>query len=399
MASDTIGGKPREYYSREAIRQRAAERKTQRQLESAYSGMSAEDKAASQEYYSGQMAGIDSGAGTDEEKAAAKKALLEQQIANPYATGDSAYDQYANALLAGYNQQKKALGNASGSAEEALQRQMELAITQMERQRPEVEESYQDAQRQAYIQQMQAKKNIGQQLSAMGLNGGAAESSLLDLENNYGSQRAAYTRDRDKAMRDIDNQIGDARAQAAIQAAQLEAQYEQALAELAGNFGNSLASAKLQAQLGALDAETAAKQLEADLEQQEWERAFKIQEADRDWQLALDNLAWQKEKYGASQTPQTPAGNTGGNTGFEIQTDETGEEDEQEVSTVPTVPALDYNSILNSTRNAVQLGGATGGDVAAYLLNQRLAGNLTDEQLITLANQYGAADALSMMLQ
>jgi len=398
MASDTIGGKPREYYSKEAIRQRAAERKTQRQLESAYSGMSAEDKAASQEYYSGQMAGIDSGTGTDEEKAAAKKALLEQQIANPYATGDSAYDQYANVLLAGYNQQKKALGNASGSAEEALQRQMELAITQMERQRPEVEESYQDAQRQAYIQQMQAKKNIGQQLSAMGLNGGAAESSLLDLENNYGSQRAAYTRDRDKAMRDIDNQIGDARAQAAIQAAQLEAQYEQALAELVGNFGNSLASAKLQAQLGALDAETAAKQLEADLEQQEWERAFKIQEADRDWQLALDNLAWQKEKYGASQTPQTPAGNTGGND-FDIPTDDDDLNEGQETSVLLTPEQLAaYNGSANNMRGVLQRNGS-GEEIAAYLLNQFKAGNLTMDQAAVLASQYGAADVLDRMLQ
>ena len=405
MAEEQVRKTEPGYYSREAIRERAVERKNQRALEKAYSGMAADDKAASQAYYSGKIEEIMGGAGSDAEKAAQRQAILEEQIASPYATGNSAYDDYANAMLKNYQQAQKSASSAAASSEEALEMQIEQAIAQMERQKPQVEESYQDAQRQAYIQQMQAKKNIGQQMAAMGMTGGAAESSLLDLENNYGSQRAAYQRDRDNAIRDIDYQIGDTRAQGAIQAASLEAQYQQALADMAMNYGQNMANAKLQAQLEALSAEQAAKQLEADLAQQQWERDFRVQEADRDWQLAMDELSWEKEKYGQSQAAKAAKGggtsyySGGGGDGWG---DLSGEEDENDPAPAPVVeqsinPAA-YNGISNNIRKVLQRGGS-GSEIASYLLNQRLAGNLTDQEMSVLANQYGAADALMAMLQ
>lgn len=409
MAEETTRKTDPGYYSREAIRERAQERKTQRQLENAYSTMGADDKAASQSYYSGKIEEVMSGTGTDAEKAAQRQAILEQQIASPYATGNSAYDDYANAMLQNYQAAQKNARSAAASAEEALELQIEQAVAQMERQKPQVEESHQDAQRQAYIQQMQAKKNLGQQMSAMGMTGGATESSMLNLENNYGSQRAAYTRDRDQALRDIDYQIGDTQAQGAINAAQLEAQYQQALADMAMNYGQNMANAKLQAQLEALSAEQAAKQLEADLAQQQWERDFQIQQADRDWQLAMDELAWEKEKYGAKNASTgTGSGGGSGNGGGGWKPlgddwgDLTGDEDENKSSPAPVVeqsinPAA-YSGISNNIRKVLQRGGS-GSEIASYLLNQRLAGNLTEQEMSVLATQYGAADALDEMLQ
>lgn len=47
-----------------------------------------------------------------------------------------------------------------------------------------------DAQRQAYIKRMQDEKDIQQQLQAMGISGGATESTLSGIKSAYGNNRA-----------------------------------------------------------------------------------------------------------------------------------------------------------------------------------------------------------------
>lgn len=59
--------------------------------------------------------------------------------------------------------------------------------------------------RQNYINYMQARKNAPSQLNAMGIRGGASESSLIRLGTNYNSNVAANNQARDNAANEITN--------------------------------------------------------------------------------------------------------------------------------------------------------------------------------------------------
>lgn len=55
----------------------------------------------------------------------------------------------------------------------------------------------------AYVGKMLNARNINQQLAAMGRSGGAAESTLLGLQNNYQTNRAGLESERAKALAEI----------------------------------------------------------------------------------------------------------------------------------------------------------------------------------------------------
>lgn len=63
-----------------------------------------------------------------------------------------------------------------------------------------------DASRQAYIQYMQSKKALPEQLSAVGINGGAAESSILGLEGSYGNNLNSIESAKNKGIAELESQ-------------------------------------------------------------------------------------------------------------------------------------------------------------------------------------------------
>lgn len=69
-----------------------------------------------------------------------------------------------------------------------------------------------EALRQAYIQSMMGQRNIGQQLSAMGRSGGAAESTLLGLQNQYGQTRGQLERGRADNLSALDLALMEGKA-------------------------------------------------------------------------------------------------------------------------------------------------------------------------------------------
>ena len=56
--------------------------------------------------------------------------------------------------------------------------------------------NYDNSARQAYVQYMQRQRALPSQLQNLGVNGGATESGLLNLYNNYGSSHAANEQQR-----------------------------------------------------------------------------------------------------------------------------------------------------------------------------------------------------------
>lgn len=90
-----------------------------------------------------------------------------------------------------------------------------------------------DALRQAYINYMMGKRNLNQDLANRGINGGATESVLSQLYNNYGGNRAAIDKERTRGLADLAQQYNQNVAEAG-------ANYGGDYTDLLNNYYNSM---------------------------------------------------------------------------------------------------------------------------------------------------------------
>ena len=95
-----------------------------------------------------------------------------------------------------------------------------------------VRDDSEQALRESYINYMMSRKNLGQELSALGLNGGEAETTLGSLLNNYGNSRNTIETTRNKNL----SNLGDALQSGLAQAQQ---NYSSALQSLINNRLNA----------------------------------------------------------------------------------------------------------------------------------------------------------------
>ena len=61
----------------------------------------------------------------------------------------------------------------------------------------------------AYINNMLTRRNLNQRLAAMGYNGGATETTMGSLENQYGASRAGINEALNKSIANLDQTYGD----------------------------------------------------------------------------------------------------------------------------------------------------------------------------------------------
>lgn len=116
-----------------------------------------------------------------------------------------------------------------------------LGVSKYENQIDSVNSSYDDAARQAYIQSVQAKDALPQELAALGATGGASESSQIALSTNYQNNLAQINKERLKAVNNIRNAIAELRATGDIEKAkQIIAMNEQALNQYNAMYNNYL---------------------------------------------------------------------------------------------------------------------------------------------------------------
>ena len=92
-----------------------------------------------------------------------------------------------------------------------------------------------DALKQAYINKMQTLRNLPQQMSAQGLNGGASETTLASMNNNYGNARNQLETERLKQLANLQNTYQN-------NLAQLEAQRASGDAAQLSNLAPTLAN-------------------------------------------------------------------------------------------------------------------------------------------------------------
>ncbi len=203
-----------------------------------------------------------------------------QQLAEAYATQATANaGNDTQALLAQYEK-------IAEQQKQALQKQQELTTSQINAQKDNVLQTYNDNARQAYINSMLGKKSVEQQLSQAGLNtSGLLGSAYANVENAYGNNLANLQKSRDTSINDINKQLNDAQMQYAIQENKLLADIENAKLELQ-KYGNELAYQKYQDALNNY------------MQFANYDYNKQIDERDYNYQVSRDAVAdsqWQKE--------------------------------------------------------------------------------------------------------
>ena len=97
------------------------------------------------------------------------------------------------------------LEQARSSNDDAYALQLEQLRNRIQLQIDSLNEQYQGINRQLYVDYMMGRRDLPQQLAAMGYTGGLRESSLLNLQNNYEGQLAENERSRLAGIRDIES--------------------------------------------------------------------------------------------------------------------------------------------------------------------------------------------------
>ena len=195
---------------------------------------SSSSSSGSRSSSSGSASGTASGTST----ADAYNALLAAYKQNDYSdylaqmreAAQTAYDRGMNALNNAYNEQLNSLNSNLSETKNTL-------LDQYNRSRKGIMDDAASSLRQAYINKMLSQKNLGQQMSALGLSGGATESTLANMANNYGNARNAinttqnnnlynlegnYNNNLSQAMQAYNSAVANANLQKAQQAMSLE---------------------------------------------------------------------------------------------------------------------------------------------------------------------------------
>ena len=114
-----------------------------------------------------------------------------------------------NAAIEAYNKSKANLDTAYGNTYDSLKKNLNSALGSMKKnyeygegiQRDDANKSLQ----QAYINYMMNRRNLAQNMAASGISGGATESTLANMYNNYGNSRNNINTTLAQNLRDLQN--------------------------------------------------------------------------------------------------------------------------------------------------------------------------------------------------
>lgn len=140
-----------------------------------------------------------------EEAARRQAEILQQQYERQKAAEAEARAKQEAAALAGYN---SLLDAAKGSYDSALT----LRDEGYNKATGDVNSATERAMQQAYIANQMQNRNLGQQLAAMGRSGGASESTMLGLANEYGNARGELDLSRNDQLATLAAQLAEGKA-------------------------------------------------------------------------------------------------------------------------------------------------------------------------------------------
>lgn len=180
-------------------------------------GNNAGNAASVRKTYSGSSGGSSSG-----------RSSYSAPAVQAASSGPSYADAYADALASIMAEQRRQREAAYQKAAAAQKENLNFATNQLT-------DTTNDALKQAYINKMQTLRNLPQQMSAQGLNGGASETTLASMNNNYGNARNQLETERLKQLASLQNTYQN-------NLAQLEAQRASGDAAQLSNIAPTLAN-------------------------------------------------------------------------------------------------------------------------------------------------------------
>jgi len=145
-------------------------------------------------------------------------AYYAQLQAEAQARADAAYDRNMARIASAYN-------SASGNLKSNYNSTVGRLNASRDKSMGDVNRDAERSLREAYVNNMLTRKNLDQRLSAMGYNGGATESTMANLENEYGNSRTGINRTLNENMNNLNMTYGDNLAAA-------EQSYNSAIANL-----------------------------------------------------------------------------------------------------------------------------------------------------------------------
>lgn len=225
---------------------------------STYSGLGRKPNSSSSSGGSsskGSSGGSSSGGGASVpayDPYAAYQAQLQAIYEEQRRAAEEAERRKREAAQAAYDRNMAALGSAYQNQLSGLKQNYESTLGTLENDYNQgvdgVNKQADNAQQQAYINYMMSKRDLGQQMSAQGLSGGAAESTLAGLYNEYGnsrntidsgrndnlaSLRNSYDSSKASALQSYNGQLSDAEAAKLAYEMQLEQNLANAIADAA----------------------------------------------------------------------------------------------------------------------------------------------------------------------
>ena len=183
---------------------------------------------------------------------------------------DGGYDKLYNDLVSGnvmsneqYAGQQAALAQqeallaAQAQAEAALKAQINSSVAGMQANEGKINQGYEDLARQAFVQAKVGQNSLTENLAINGINGGATESAVLGIENQYQQSLAGIGQDKQNALNQLQTDIAQVKASGNAQLAQTMSDYYMKLADASiaadnenyNRLMNSLNMAMQQAQL------------------------------------------------------------------------------------------------------------------------------------------------------
>lgn len=152
----------------------------------------------------------------------------------------NAYDRGMSALNSAYDNQLTSLSDNLKETNSQLE-------NQYNRSRESINRDSENSLRQAYINKMLSQKNLGQQMSAQGLTGGATETTLASMLNNYNNARNNINTTTNNNLYNLEGNYSDNISQARQAYNSAVASANLARAQQAMSLENALANNQISA--------------------------------------------------------------------------------------------------------------------------------------------------------
>ena len=153
---------------------------------------------------------------------------------------ENAYNRGMSALNSAYDSQMNSLSNNLSETRNQLS-------NQYNRSRGNISQDAENSLRQAYINRMLSQRNLGQQMSAQGLTGGASETTMANMLNNYGNARNSINNTLNNNLSNLEGNYSDNLSQAMQAYNSAVANANLAKAQQAMSLENALANNQISA--------------------------------------------------------------------------------------------------------------------------------------------------------